>query len=124
LNSDGIHKTRLFSSDMRFKGWRDAERVKLGCNHTKDGDTLIYEVVWPDGSDMRLPTRTHINGESWLTNLETVDKEITKGEAKFERWKWLAQTPLHSTCLRKFYRQQGEGSKPRIERLLRIGDLE
>lgn len=124
LSPQGLHKSTLFSSDLNLKRWQDAERVKLGCNHTKNGAALIYEVIWRDGSDYRLPTRNHINGESWLTNLEAVDLEISKDGAEFVRWKWGVQTPLHRSCLRKFYAELGGGSKIRIDRLLRIGELE
>ena len=124
LSPQGLHKSTLFSSDLDLKLWQDAERVKLGCNHTKNGAALIYDVIWPDGSNYRLPTNKHINGESWLTNLEAVDLEISNGAAEFVRWKWGVQTPLNPNCLRQYYDELGGGSKTRIDRLLRIGELD
>ena len=124
MSHTGLHKTSFISEKMSVKTWADAERVQLGCNQTDDGGNLIYEVIWPDGYDKRLPTDTHFNGTDWLTNLERVDAEIMKGGAEFVRWEWLNRNPLHPRCLRGFYSEGGADRKARIDRLLRIGELD
>jgi len=120
----GLHTSGLFSKTLTLDAWQDVETVKLGCNQTDDGASLVYDVIWPDGRSERLPIDTHINSKDWITNLESVDAEISKGDAIFERWKWLNRNALHPQCLRSFYEEQGEGSKTRIDRLLRIGELD
>ena len=124
LSPSGIYTSGFFSKNLASKRWRDAEAVKLGCNQTDDGSSLIYEVIWPDGKDKRLPTDTHINGEDWLTNLETVDAEISKGGAVFQRWVWLKRNPMHPKCLRGFYAGLSPNEQTRFNRLLRIGELD
>ena len=124
IGANGLHTSVPWSTQVNMRTWQDVETVKLGCNQTDDGASLIYEVVWPDGKDKRLPTDTHVNENDWLTNLELVDAEISKGGANFERWVWLNRDALHPKCLRSFYLQGGEGSKDRIDGLLRIGELE
>ncbi len=124
VGATGLHSSVPWSTQVNVRTWQDVEKVKLGCNQTDDGASLIYEVVWPDGKDKRLPTDTHINENDWLTNLEFVDAEISQGGASFERWVWLSRDALHPKCLRSFYLAGGESSKDRIDALLRIGELE
>ena len=124
ISSKGLHTSVPWSMSDKVHAWRDAEAVKLGCNQTDDGASLIYEVIWPDGKNKRLPTDTHINGQDWLTNVESVDAEFSEGDAIFERWTWLERNALHPKCLRSFYAEQGPDGKSRIDRLLRIGELD
>jgi len=124
LSPTGLHTSVPWSTNLKVHAWEDAQTVKLGCNQTDDGSSLIYEVTWPDGKDKRLPTDTHINGKDWLTNLEIVDAEVSKGDAMFKRWEWLGRNALHPKCLRSFYTEQGQNSKTRIDTLLRTGELE
>jgi len=121
-----------FSNKFKTKNWHDVSLVKLGCNYVESQgrrnnspkSNLIYEVQWTDETKFRLPTNKHINGRDWLSNLEFINSEISKGGASFERWVWRSRDALHPKCLRSFYLQGGEGSKDRIDSLLRIGELE
>lgn len=123
LGPYGMHTTVPWSTTERFRPWQDVEIVKLGCNQTGEGGSLIYEVIWPDGKKKRLPIDTHVNNKPWLTNLEAIDAEISKGGAVFRRWNWLNRDPLHPSCLRGFYTEIGESRKIRFDKLLRIGEL-
>ena len=124
LSPTGMHTSVPWTRTDKVRAWRDVETVKLGCNQVGNASNLIYEVTWPDGRDKRLPIDTHFDGPNWLTNLETINAEISHGGAVFKRWKWLRRDPLHPDCLRFFHDQPQENAKSRIDALLRIGELD
>lgn len=105
--------------------WRTAELVDLGCNHVTGrnaSDYLVYRVEFPGGERVSLESATPLPDVDWLTVAEPIDALIREGGATFQRWKWLSRDPLHPACLAVM--QQNFGADyPRIERLLRIGEL-
>jgi len=116
------------SSVIPFKGdsflsWENVERVKLGCNQTSDGSSLIYETVFKSGKSIRVGSSQPLSDKSWLESMEIIDRQIVVAGAKFERWKWLSRDPMHPACLRGYYGQVGPDNKHRINRLLRDGGL-
>lgn len=103
--------------------WSEAELVEVGCNHATGRnayDSIIYRV--------HLPGRYFVSLESgqalgdWLVAAEAIDAELRDGGVPFQRWDWMGRDPLHPQCL-AVMRQSWEEDYPRIERLLRIGEL-
>ncbi len=105
--------------------WRDAENVEVGCNHI-DGrnaaDNLIYQVHFADGADVDVALGMPLPGGDWLRNAEIIDAELRAGGARFRRWSWMERDPLHPACLNVMRRSFGQ-DYPKIEQLLRIGEL-
>jgi hypothetical protein len=120
----GLHRNNPITNNMSFETWQDAHRVELGCNQIENDSNIIYEVIWADGKKKRLPIDTHFDGQNWLRNMEAIDASIKSGDAEFVRWEWRKRDPLHPQCLRSFYAKQDPDGKARIDRLLRIGQLE
>lgn len=120
----GIHISSVipFKGD-RFLRWENVEHVKLGCNQTSDGSSLIYETVFTNGKSIRIGNSQPLSDRSWLESMEIIDQQIEMAGAKFERWKWLSRDPMHPACLRGYYVQVGPDNSRRIQRLLRVGEL-
>lgn len=105
--------------------WRTATRVELGCNHVTGRnaeDYLVYRVYFPDGGDVSLQSATPLPHVDWLVVAEQIDARAREGGATFERWSPRDRDPLHPSCLAVMQRNFGS-DYPRIERLLRIGEL-
>lgn len=104
--------------------WSDVESVELGCNHVTGrnaGDDIVYKAHFRDGTTVFVDSAAALSG-SWLEGLETIDTAIQRSGAEFRRWNWLGRDPLHPACLavmQSYY----QGNYPRIERLLRVGQL-
>lgn len=121
ITENGLYDSSMFSRNVAFKPWSEAKEVSLGCNQTDDGGSLIYRVEFNDGTKIRLPESSSLNGRHWLVNLEHIDKALSTQGAVFKRWSWLERDALHPKCLRGFYAEVGPDNKYRIDDLLRIG---
>jgi hypothetical protein len=105
--------------------WRDAVKIELGCNHVEGRnayDKIIYSVHFADGAKVDVGNGWALPGGDWLQNAELIDAELRASEATFERWSWMNREPLHPACLAVMRGSFG-ADYPRIERLLRIGEL-
>lgn len=103
--------------------WTQATKVELGCNHVTGrnaSDSLIYRVHFPDRYFVSLESGTPLG--DWLDAAEQIDAELRRSGVKFQRWRWLDRDPLDPACL-AVMRRSWEQDYPRIERLLRIGEL-
>ena len=120
----GVHISSVipFKGD-RFLPWEDVERVKLGCNQTNGGASLIYETIFTSGKSIRIARARSISERNWLESMELIDAQIARAGATFERWKWVGRDPMHPACLRGYYGQVGLKNSERIQRLLRVGEL-
>ena len=104
--------------------WRDTDRVELGCNQTSDGPDLVYEVIFDDGSSIRLENGTPVDGQSKLSSLEVIDARLVEAGATFERWRWLDRDPLHPDCMRGYLSALAPEAGVRFKRLLRVGQFD
>jgi hypothetical protein len=105
--------------------WRDATEVELGCNHIggrNAADNIIYDVTFADGASVDVALGIPLRGGDWLENAERIDAQLREGGASFRRWSWMQREPLHPACL-AVMRQNFGADYPRIERLLRVGEL-
>lgn len=103
--------------------WADAVKVELGCNHVTGRnayDSLIYRVHFPGRYFVSLESGVAFG--DWLDAAEEIDAELRSSGAEFRRWNWLDRDPLDPACL-NVMRRSFEQDYPRIERLLRIGEL-
>lgn len=124
FSASGFYKSGILSTNVEHRLWTSAKGVALGCNQTEEGGSLIYDVEFQDGKSVRLPVASSLNGRSWLENLEAIDETLQSTNAEFNRWTWMKRDPLHPMCLRGFYAELGADNKPRLDRLLRIGEFE
>lgn len=105
--------------------WRDATEVEVGCNHIEGrnaADNIIFDVKFADGDAVDVSLGMPLRGGDWLESAERIDAQLREGGASFERWSWMNREPLHPACLSVMRRSFG-ADYPRIERLLRIGEL-
>ena len=109
--------------DDQFYAWADVQRVELGCNHAKNGSSLIYEVSFSNGKSLRIGDSIPAGNVSWLESMERIDKAVSSTDAKYERWTWLSRDPLHPRCLSDYFDQLGHENRDRIKRLLRFDEL-
>lgn len=121
--ASGFYSARILSAGVEHLPWSTASSVELGCNNVEGHGSLIYNIGFQDGTDVYLPDETSLNGQSWFENLEAVDQTLRSTDAAFKRWTWMKRDPLHPTCLRGFYAELGPENKPRLDRLLRIGEF-
>ncbi len=122
---EGYYRAPLFPwAEETLTEWSTAERVELGCNQTSDGGSVVYKIFFKNGKSARIEDGVLIGDTKWLDALETIDKELVKGDASFERWQWLKRDPLHPKCLRGFYGMLGKEQGDRLLRLLRVGDFD
>lgn len=124
FSASGLYQSGILSNSFEHRLWTSAKSVALGCNQTDEGGSLIYDVEFQDGKSVRLPDASSLNGRSWLENIGTIDETLRSTDAEFTRWTWMKRDPLHPTCLRSFYTELGAENKPRLDRLLRIGEFE
>ena len=77
---------------------------------------------------MHFPDRYFVSLESgvafgdWLEAAEQMDTELRRTGVEFRRWNWLDRDPLYPACL-SVMRHNFGADYPRIERLLRVGEL-
>jgi hypothetical protein len=105
--------------------WRDAANVDVGCNHVEGRnahDSIVYRIEFDDGASVSIDGGTPLEGGDWLESTEIIDAELTRAGVPFRRWSWMDRDPLHPACLAVMRANFGS-DYPRIERLLRIGDL-
>ena len=123
----------FLSNTLDSKKWSEASEVKLGCNfiEKRNGkrsrparNRIVYEIIWSDGTKVRLSTEDQINSKSWLDNFETIDASIRTGNAVFYRWEWKQRDPLHTICVKHYRTDVGQENELRFDKLLRIGELD
>jgi hypothetical protein len=130
VQAHGLYtRTHLIASPLLPWGsrapveWVDALKVEVGCNHVTGRnayDTLIYRVHLPGRSFASLESGEALG--DWLAAAEQIDAELRRASVPFERWQWLDRDPLDPACL-SVMRNSWAEDYPRIERLLRIGEL-
>jgi hypothetical protein len=119
-----LYPDRLVAHDFgQEKVYRleDVTTVTLGCNHTDDGEYLIYKLHFAGGKFNLDDGDLELTEAAFLDRLEQVNNDLRlKPNIKFERWKWLKRDPLARECIGYWQEVGGADGKARIERLLAV----
>lgn len=103
--------------------WNELLSVELGCNHTDDGDYIIYKIRAASRS-ARLSSFQALNNREDLDALIEIDSYIRNHRGvEFKRWEWLSRDPLHPACLHHFSKTLDDEKYSRLATLLKVGEF-
>ncbi|TCK30980.1 hypothetical protein EV667_1085 [Ancylobacter aquaticus] len=109
----------------RLHSWASAAYVETGCAVSSGkagaGKHMIYDVTFDDGTVVRLPAATPIEG-SWLDNMEVIRWKLRIAGVRFVPWTWLWNDPYHPRCLRALWDSLSPDDFVRMWWLLRVPD--
>jgi hypothetical protein len=123
VGPDGIVRHSLLSTQQL--AWREISRVELGCNHTEDGNSLIYKVHFGDWSldlaynDGNGFAPAKIEAGQVLLDIAKVDAALPQNTPR-ERWAWLNRDPMAPSCLAYWARAGGRDGVTRLEQILSV----
>jgi hypothetical protein len=117
-----VEHSMLAPFSSQHHDFSEVTTLTTGCNHTDDGESLIYDVVLPSGEEFGLgadPVKA-VAGNKTVA-IEAIDAQIRQtGKAEHRRWQWLDRDPVHPRCLGYWARQFGSDGRQRLARLLRL----